>query len=102
MYTLHTGLQTAAERSTHLACEPEIGIITFPEFLAHNESRLFLLGANRLWGFPLFLLLAITACEGPENYFCHAIKAFGAFELIVPKYCYGLRKMKRRNLDSLI
>ena len=52
--------------------------------------------------FPLFLPLAIAAFGGPEGYFCLAIKAFGAFQFIVPKYYYRLGKMDKRSLDSLI
>ena len=41
---------------------------------------------------PLFLPLAITACGGPEGYFSLAIIAFGAFELMVPKYYCRLER----------
>ena len=52
--------------------------------------------------FPLFLPSTITASGGPEAYFSLAIKAFGAFELIVFKYKCRLGKMDKRSLDSLI
>ena len=42
--------------------------------------------------FPLSLLSAITACGGPEDYFSLAIIAFGAFDVIVPKYYCRLGK----------
>ena len=52
----------------------------------NKEVRPFFLGDNRLGVFPLFLPLAIRAFGGPESYFSLAMIAFGAFELIVPKY----------------
>ena len=67
-----------------------------------KESRPLLLSDDRIWSFPLFLPLAITAFRGPEGRFSLAILAFGAFEFIVPKYYYCLGKMDKRSLDSLI
>ena len=49
---------------------------------------------NRIWGFPSFLPLAITAFGAPEGYFSIAIIGFGAFEFIVRKYYYRLGKME--------
>ena len=60
----------------------------------NKEVRLFLPGDNSIWHFPSFSLpLAITALAGAEGYFGLAILAFGAFELIVPKYYCRLDKM---------
>ena len=44
----------------------------------------------------------MTAFEGLESQFGLAIIAFGAFESIVPKYCFRLGEMDKRSLDSLI
>ena len=67
----------------------------------NKELRLFFLRDNSIWSFPLFLLLAIAAFEGPEGYFSLAIIAFGAFQFIVPKCYYRLGKWNLRSLASL-
>ena len=58
----------------------------------NKEVRPFFLGDNSIWRFPSVSSLAITASGGPEGYFSLAITAFGAFELIVPKYYCRLDK----------
>ena len=68
----------------------------------NKEVRPFFLSDNRFGVFLLFLLLASTAFGGPEGYFSLAIKAFGAFGFVVPKYYYRLGKMDKRSLASLI
>ena len=40
--------------------------------------------------------VAMTAFGAPEGYFCPAIIAFGAFELIVPNRNYRFGKMKNK------
>ena len=50
----------------------------------------------------LILPLAITASGGPECYFSLAIIAFGAFELVVPRYYYRLGKMEFKESGLLI
>ena len=65
----------------------------------NKEVRPFFLGDNSIWSVPLFLLLAITAFGDPEGYFSLAIIAF---ELIVPKYCYRLRKIEFKESSLLI
>ena len=68
----------------------------------NKESRPFFLGDNRAFGvYALFLPLTITAYEAPESYFGLAIIAFGAFQLIVTKYCCRLGKKNKRSLDYL-
>ena len=67
----------------------------------NKDVRPFFLGDNRVWSFPSFLPLAITAFGGPEGYFSLAIIAFGAFGFIVFKYYFRLGKMDKRSLDSL-
>ena len=67
-----------------------------------KESGPLFLGDYSVWSFSSFLPLAIIAFGGPEGYFSLAIIAFGAFEFIVPKYCYRSGKMDKRSLDSLI
>ena len=50
----------------------------------------------------MFLPLAITAFGGPKGYFyfSRATIAFGAFELVVPKYDCRLEEMDKRIRDS--
>ena len=67
----------------------------------NKEVWLFFLGDNSIWRFPLLLPLAITAFGGANGYFCLAIRAFGAFGFICPKYLYRLGKNGKRSLDSL-
>ena len=68
----------------------------------NKEVRPFFLGGGGVWGFPLLLPLAITAFGGLEGYFSLAIKAFGAFQLIVPKYYDRLGKMEFKESSLLI
>ena len=52
---------------------------------------------------PLYqiLPLAITAFGGSDGYFSLAIMAFGAFEVVVPKYQYRLGKMESKESRHL-
>ena len=69
----------------------------------NKEARLFFLSGNSIWSYiPLFLLLAITAFGGPEGDFILAIKAFGGFGFIVPKYCCRLGKTESKESRLLI
>ena len=55
----------------------------------NREPRPFFLGDNSIWSFRSVLPLVTTALRGPEGDFSLAIKAFGAFERIVPNYRGG-------------
>ena len=68
----------------------------------NKEVRPFFLRDNSIWSFPSVFPLAITAFGGPEGCFSLAIKAFGAFGLIVPEYYYRLGKMEFKESGLLI
>ena len=61
----------------------------------NEKVRPFFLSDNSIWTLPSAFPLAITAFGGPEGYFTLAIRAFGAFRCIVPKYYYRLGKWTR-------
>ena len=71
----------------------------------NKESRPIFLGDNSIWSFAslsLSLPLALAAFGGPEGNFSLAIRAFGAFEFIVPKYYYRLGKTENKESSRLI
>ena len=56
-----------------------------------------------MWSFPsVFCFVLPQHFGGPEGYFSLAIIAFGAFQLLVPKYCYRLAKMELKESSLLI
>ena len=58
----------------------------------NKEAGPYFLGDTSIWSFTSVSPLATTTFGGPESYFNLAIIAFGAFELMVPKYDYRLGK----------
>ena len=67
----------------------------------NKKVRQLFLGDKGIWSFPsVSTLIANTAVEGPQGYFRVAIIAFGALQLVVPKYNYRLGRMDKRSLDS--
>ena len=68
----------------------------------NKEVRPFFLSDNSIGSYPSVSSLSDSSIWGPEGYFSLAIIAFGAFEVIVPKYYCRLEKRGMKESRLLI